>query len=183
MSTEQNQPSLPALDVGGGSAGPTKIPIYGHSIPPVVLAADYIKLREKWDSVEDHMAETYAQRDELITELSMMKLSRDQWRDCATKMATALRDFELTGRGETPGSEIFPAATITGSNEQKDSEMPAEGKGERQSAGTASGRSAQAPAFSDQKQGTPVGLFQNEKIGHAGTPANKYFYDLTTNAG
>lgn len=61
------------------------------------------------------------------------------------------------------GSEIFLAATITGSNEQKGSEMPAEGKGERQSAGTVSGGSAQAPTISDQKQGTPAGFFPNTK--------------------
>lgn len=48
------------------------------------------------------------------------------------------------------------AATITGSNVQKGTEMPAEGKGERQSAGTVSGGSDQAPTISDQKQDTPA---------------------------
>jgi len=57
---------------------------------------------------------------------------------------------------DAPYTKQFLAATITGSNGEKAPEMPAEGQGERQSAGTASGGSAQAPAFSDQKQGTPA---------------------------
>ena len=62
------------------------------------------------------------------------------------------------------------AATITGSNDGKASEIPAEGKGERQSAGTASGGSAQAPAFSNQKQGTPAGLITKPNNGGPAFP-------------
>jgi len=70
-------------------------------------------------------------------------------------------------------SEVFLAATITGSNERKGSEMPAEGKGERQSAGTVSGGSAQAPAFSDQKEGTPAGFIPNLDDELRPTPPNQ----------
>jgi hypothetical protein len=82
-------------------------------------------------------------------------------KDQATSVTHASANPQCGALAVAPGSEIFLAATITGSNERKGSEMPAEGKGERQSAGTASGGSAQAPAFSDQKQDTPAGYFPN----------------------